>query len=108
MRAAVSTVCNNLASSPLNRLNTPSFLKECLKERKHTVKVSLIFIQQKKEQHDMQCEVWSSINESPRKDRITNVCVHPPYSSEQLTFQHLYTGQYVKLFIGPLILTQLE
>lgn len=56
----------------------------------------------------MQCEVWSSINKSTRKDRITKTCVHPPYSSEQLTFKHHYTGQYVKLFIGPLILTQLE
>lgn len=56
----------------------------------------------------MQCEVWSSINKSPHKDRTTNVCVHPPYSSVQLTFKNLYTGQYVKLFIGPFILTQLE
>lgn len=23
----------------------------------------------------MQCEVWSSINKSPRKDRITKMCV---------------------------------
>lgn len=56
----------------------------------------------------MQCQVWSSINKSPHKDRITNVCVHPPYSSEQLTFKKIYTGQYVKLFIGPLILMHLE